>query len=81
MYRKQLADLYGICVVTLRTYMAAYQHEIDKLATRIKMENKTLVRNKLNARQIEFIVVKVMQDPPEGYELKRGKLIKLNENI
>lgn len=77
---KDLATLYNISESTFWRYRESFKTEFDQLATRYFFRNKEFKRNNLNNKQIAFLVTSVMQDPPEGYRLKHGKLIKLTDN-
>lgn len=77
---KDLANLYNISESTFWRYRESFKTEFDQLASRYTFKNKEFKRTDLNKKQITFLVTSVMQDPPEGYKLKRGKLIKLTDN-
>lgn len=77
---KDLATMYKISESTFWRYRESFKTEFDQLASRYTFKNNEFKRTNLNKKQIIFLVTEVMQDPPEGYKLKRGKLIKLTDN-
>lgn len=76
---KDLAALYDISETTFWRYRKEWQEAIDKAAKRYTIGNKTVRKQDLSKAQIK-IIVELMKDPPEGYKLVRGLLIKINEN-
>lgn len=75
--RKKLAELYNISEATLGNYLRPHLNKLNKMATTLVLINgKTVKLQRYNKAQLNFIVKKVMQDPPEGYILESGRLIK-----
>ncbi len=75
---RTLAKMYGISVSTFWRYRKQWEEVIDKAAKRYTIGNKTVKKKGLSKEQVKLIV-DLMNDPPEGYKLVRGSLIKLIE--
>jgi len=78
--RKKLAQLYNIHESTLSRYIKPHLKRLNKMATIIHLSNgKTNKLQRYNKAQLNFIIKKIMQDPPEGYKLIEGRLVLENE--
>jgi hypothetical protein len=73
---KELAALYDISETTFWRYRKEWEEAIDKAAKRYTIGNKTVKKKDLSKEQIKIIVA-LMNDPPEGYKIVRGLLIKI----
>jgi hypothetical protein len=80
MNRKNLAHLYNISERTLGNYLKPHQARLKKMATKINLSNgKLITLQRYNKAQLTFIIKKIMQDPPEGYNFIEGLLVKIPE--
>lgn len=70
--------MYGISPTTFWRYRKAWLEELDRAARRYVIKGRTVKKLGLTRDQIKIIVA-LMGDPPEGYKLVRGVLVKLNE--
>lgn len=77
--RKTLATLYQISERTLSNYIKPFKNKLDRMATRINTGTKIIKLQRYNKAQLNFIVKKILQDTPEGYDLKEGRLIKITD--
>lgn len=76
---KSLANLYELGYSTYLKILSDHQVILKKMASRYKVKGKLITRRTYNDKQLEYIVNKVFQMTPYGYEFDGKNLVKSTE--